>query len=174
MLDEQHFAVIRPSLVDVWPLSAAVGADVCGAQAAEVSEAQFEELAHALFRHKMIYLRSQMLTHAGHEAFSLRFGPFSEAPPPKASPDTAMYIRSSRRLPIHDLYNSRIHSFNYLDLETPWNVNRILQIRAGANNVLDKNPPIINTDIAPGGAATTYSVYDMFGRPLFLAFTPKF
>ncbi len=42
------------------------------------------------------------------------------------------------------------------------------------NNVLDKDPPIINTDIAPGGAANTYSAYDMFGRQLFLAFTAKF
>jgi iron complex outermembrane receptor protein len=52
--------------------------------------------------------------------------------------------------------------------------NKILQIRAGANNVLDKDPPIINTDIAAGGAANTYSTYDLFGRQLFLAFTAKF
>lgn len=42
--------------IEVRPLSAAMGAEVCGAQAAEVSDAQFEELAHALFRHKMNYL----------------------------------------------------------------------------------------------------------------------
>ncbi len=64
--------------IDVKPLSAAMGAEVCGAQAAEVSDAQFQEIAHALFRHKMIYLRDQALTHADHEAFSLRFGPFAE------------------------------------------------------------------------------------------------
>ncbi|MEP6549268.1 MAG: TonB-dependent receptor [Gammaproteobacteria bacterium] len=73
-----------------------------------------------------------------------------------------------------DFYNARIPSFNYIDLEATWNVNKILQIRAGANNVLDKDPPIINTDIAPGGAANTYSAYDMFGRQLFVAFTAKF
>ena len=64
--------------IDVRPLSAAMGAEICGAQAADVSDAQFEEIAHALFRHKMIYLRGQKLTHDDHEAFSLRFGPFSE------------------------------------------------------------------------------------------------
>ncbi len=74
----------------------------------------------------------------------------------------------------YDYYNGTISSFNYLDLEATWNVNRILQIRAGANNILDKDPPIIDTDIAPGGAANTYSSYDMFGRQLFLAFTAKF
>ncbi len=64
--------------IEVRPLSAAMGAEVCGAQAANVSDAQFEELAHALFRHKMIYLRGQNLNHSDHENFSLRFGPFSE------------------------------------------------------------------------------------------------
>lgn len=74
----------------------------------------------------------------------------------------------------YDFFNARIPSFSYVDLEATWNVNKILQIRAGANNVLDKDPPIINTDIAPGGAANTYSSYDMFGRQLFVAFTAKF
>ncbi|MEP6549271.1 MAG: TauD/TfdA family dioxygenase [Gammaproteobacteria bacterium] len=64
--------------ISVMPLSAAMGAEVRGAQAAEVTDAQFAEIARALFRHKMIYLRNQTLTHHDHEAFSLRFGPFSE------------------------------------------------------------------------------------------------
>ena len=64
--------------IDVRPLSSAMGAEVCGAQAANIGDAQFAELAHALFRHKMIYLRSQKLNHGEHENFSLRFGPFSE------------------------------------------------------------------------------------------------
>ncbi|MEP6886283.1 MAG: TauD/TfdA family dioxygenase [Gammaproteobacteria bacterium] len=64
--------------IEVVPLSSAMGAEVCGANAAEVTDAQFKEIAHALFRHKMIFLRNQALTHDDHEAFSLRFGPFSE------------------------------------------------------------------------------------------------
>ncbi|MDP9008121.1 MAG: hypothetical protein M3N91_05350 [Pseudomonadota bacterium] len=44
----------------------------------------------------------------------------------------------------------------------------------GANNILDKDPPVINTDIVSGGAANTYSIHDMFGRQLFVAFTAKF
>ena len=35
-------------------------------------------MRHALFHHKMIYLRDQDITHADHAAFSLRFGPFAE------------------------------------------------------------------------------------------------
>jgi len=52
-----------------------------------------------------------------------------------------------------------------LDLEATWNVNKILQIRAGANNVLDKNPPLVDSVLVGGGVANTYSLYDMFGRP---------
>jgi hypothetical protein len=54
----------------------------------------------------------------------------------------------------YDYYNARIPSYNCLDLEATWNVNKILQIRAGANYVLDKDPPIINTDIVAGAQRT--------------------
>jgi outer membrane receptor protein involved in Fe transport len=49
-----------------------------------------------------------------------------------------------------------------------------LQIRAGANNVLDTAPPVILNPIVAGGAANTYDIYDIFGRQLFAAFTAKF
>jgi len=60
------------------PLSAAIGAEICGVQVAEVSDEQFAEIRHALFRHKVIFFRGQRLSHDSHEAFSLRFGPFAE------------------------------------------------------------------------------------------------
>jgi taurine dioxygenase len=55
-----------------------MGAEICGVDAAKISDEQFDEVRHALFRHKMIYLRNQKLTHNDQEAFSLRFGPFAE------------------------------------------------------------------------------------------------
>ncbi|HEY2808969.1 MAG TPA: TauD/TfdA family dioxygenase [Steroidobacteraceae bacterium] len=64
--------------ISVQPLAAAMGAEVCGVDAARATDAQLNEIRHALHRHKMIYLRGQALTHAEHEAFSLRFGPFAE------------------------------------------------------------------------------------------------
>jgi outer membrane receptor protein involved in Fe transport len=73
-----------------------------------------------------------------------------------------------------DDFNAKIPSFSYLDLEATWQVNRILQLRAGANNVLDKDPPIINNIIVQGGGANTYDAYDIFGRQVFVAFTAKF
>jgi len=61
------------------PLAAAMGAEIAGVQIAEMSGEQFSEVRDALFRHKMIYFRSQgELSHADQEAFSLRFGPFAE------------------------------------------------------------------------------------------------
>ena len=44
-------------------------------------------------------------------------------------------------------------------------VNRILQLRAGANNVLDKDPPIIDNNIVAGGGANTYDAYDHIRPP---------
>ncbi len=64
--------------IDARPLAAAMGAEIRGVDAARMSDAQFAELQHALYRHKMLFLRNQKLTHAQHESFSLRFGPFAE------------------------------------------------------------------------------------------------
>ena len=47
-------------------------------------------------------------------------------------------------------------------------------MRAGINNALDKDPPLLNVAIVPGGEANTIDVYDMFGRQLFVSFSAKF
>src|SRR5215475_8774079 len=60
------------------PLAAAMGAEIRGVDVAKVTDAQFEEIRHALFQHKMIFFRDQNITHADHAAFSVRFGPFAE------------------------------------------------------------------------------------------------
>lgn len=60
------------------PLAAAMGAEIRGVDLATITDPQFAEVEDALYRHKMLYFRDQELTHAGHEAFSLRFGPFAE------------------------------------------------------------------------------------------------
>jgi taurine dioxygenase len=59
-------------------LAAAMGAEVKGVDLAELTDAQFAEIEHALFRHKMIYFRDQRISHADHESFSLRFGEFAD------------------------------------------------------------------------------------------------
>ncbi len=64
--------------IEARPLAAAMGAEIRGVDVARITDEQFAEVRGALFRHGMIYLRDQRLTHADHEAFSLRFGPFAE------------------------------------------------------------------------------------------------
>jgi taurine dioxygenase len=65
-------------LIEVRPLAAAMGAEIRGVSIADLSDAAFEEVRAALFRHKMIYFRDQKVSHADQEAFSRRFGPFAE------------------------------------------------------------------------------------------------
>jgi alpha-ketoglutarate-dependent taurine dioxygenase len=60
------------------PLSAAIGAEIQGVRIDAITDDQFEEVRHALFRHKMIYFRDQTITHADQSAFSRRFGAFAE------------------------------------------------------------------------------------------------
>lgn len=64
--------------IEARPLSAAMGAEICGVDIKALKNGQIEEIRHALFRHKVIYLRGQKLTHDDHVAFSLQFGPFAE------------------------------------------------------------------------------------------------
>lgn len=76
----------------------------------------------------------------------------------------------------YDQYNGHIGSFSWMDLEATWHPTKILTVRAGANNILDRNPPLIvaQTGIIAGGNANTSDAYDMLGRQLFVAFSAKF
>lgn len=64
--------------INARPLAAAMGAQIEGVQIGRLNDEQFSEIEDALFRHKMIFFRDQNITHADQEAFSRRFGPFSE------------------------------------------------------------------------------------------------
>jgi iron complex outermembrane recepter protein len=76
----------------------------------------------------------------------------------------------------YDQYNPSIPSFSYLDLEATWHPTKILTVRAGANNVLDKDPPLLvsQSGLVAGGTANTADTYDIFGRQLFVSFSAKF
>ena len=64
--------------IQVLPLAAAMGAEIAGISIPELSDDAFAEFRQALFRHKMIFVRNQRLTHGDQERLSLRFGPFAE------------------------------------------------------------------------------------------------
>ena len=74
----------------------------------------------------------------------------------------------------YDVVDARMPGMNYLDLSASWAIIGNLQIRAGVNNVLDKDPPIVASNVAAGGAANSFPTYDQLGRQLYLAFTAKF
>jgi len=64
-----HFAV--------QPLGAAMGAEVVGVRLPDLSDEGIGALKQALWKHKMIYLRDQHLSHDEHAAFAARLGPFA-------------------------------------------------------------------------------------------------
>ena len=70
--------------------------------------------------------------------------------------------------------DASLPSISYLDLSGSWDVTKGLQLRAGINNLFDKDPPIITQDIVPSGSPNTYPIYDTLGRQLFIAFTATF
>jgi len=74
----------------------------------------------------------------------------------------------------YNSFNARIPSYSYLDLSANWMINKTFTIRGGVNNILDKDPPIVTTEIVSGGAANTYGVYDALGRQWFLGVNAKF
>jgi iron complex outermembrane receptor protein len=78
--------------------------------------------------------------------------------------------------PYFDQFNARIPGYNYLDLTAIWHAMHNLEVRAGVQNLLDKDPPLIpSADISGfAGPANSWGAYDYLGRQLFLAFTAKF
>lgn len=76
----------------------------------------------------------------------------------------------------YDEFNARIPGYSYLDISTIWQATKMLELRAGVNNVLDKDPPVIpSLDISGNaGPANSFDAYDYLGRQIFVAFTAKF
>ncbi len=73
-----------------------------------------------------------------------------------------------------DGFNAQISAFNYLDIAGSWGFKDGMELRFGVNNIADKNPPIVTSEITAGGDANTYSAYDQLGRQGFIAVTMKF
>jgi iron complex outermembrane receptor protein len=76
--------------------------------------------------------------------------------------------------PAFNYFDARLPNFSYLDLAATWQAYKGIEIRAGVNNVLDKDPPLVTSEITSSGANNSYETYDTLGRQLFVAFTAKF
>jgi iron complex outermembrane recepter protein len=75
----------------------------------------------------------------------------------------------------YDPLVTRIPNYSYLDVAAIWTFKRI-ELRAGVNNLLDKDPPFLpEVDVsAAAGSLNTFPTYDLLGREIFAAFKAKF
>ena len=73
--------------------------------------------------------------------------------------------------------NAKINAQSYFDLALSARITDKYNFRLGANNILDKQPPIVGSEVAnaPFGNGNTYpQVYDALGRHLFAGVTVDF
>ena len=65
-----------------------------------------------------------------------------------------------------------IPDYSYFDLTANWKVKDGLVLRAGVNNIFDKDPPLISAATFTGaGNGNTYPMYDLAGRTIFVGLT---
>ena len=76
--------------------------------------------------------------------------------------------------PPFDHINATLPAVSYLDLSGAWRINQTLTLRAGVNNILDTDPPVISELISGTGSPNTYPTYDLLGRQIFVSATAKF
>lgn len=63
---------------------------------------------------------------------------------------------------------------NYLDLAGTWQVRENLRLRAGVNNILDRDPPLSYSVGTTGNNNTYPQTYDAMGRYIFVGLTADF
>ncbi len=73
-----------------------------------------------------------------------------------------------------DTLDASIGAYSYLDLSLTWKVKPKLTLRAGVNNVMDKDPPILNDGVTGSGTPNTFNSYDELGRQIFFGITADF
>ena len=78
---------------------------------------------------------------------------------------------------VYGAYDSALRqlpNINYIDLSAAYHGWKGVDVRAGVNNLFDRDPPLVPVTIQPGGAANTYGMYEALGRQLYVSFTAKF
>jgi outer membrane receptor protein involved in Fe transport len=66
---------------------------------------------------------------------------------------------------------------DYLDVAAMWNISKTFTLRAGVNNLFDRDPPIVSSILADpaifGNGNTFPGMYDTLGRTIFIALSIK-
>ncbi|MBF7015005.1 TonB-dependent receptor [Novosphingobium resinovorum] len=72
--------------------------------------------------------------------------------------------------------NSKIKPYNYIDLSLTQTIDKRLTLRAGVNNLFDKDPPALSAGLLQlfGNGNTYPGVYDALGRTIFVGATVNF
>lgn len=87
------------------------------------------------------------------------------------------FIGAVRQDESTDILASRIKSYSYFDATVSFNVEDRFTFRIGAENIFDKQPPLVGADAggtAYNAANTFPTVYDPLGATLFVGATAKF
>ncbi|HEX3872049.1 MAG TPA: TonB-dependent receptor, partial [Pirellulales bacterium] len=81
---------------------------------------------------------------------------------------------------VKDIADEHIGSFDYFDLSANYTLHTGIELRAGVDNVLDKSPPVLDSNTVPvsgppfGNGNTFPGVYDSLGRTIFIGVTAKY
>ena len=75
-----------------------------------------------------------------------------------------------------DAYNAHVGAISYFDLSATYKVKKGLVLRVGANNLFDKDPPILTAAAtgSSGNPNTNPVAYDVLGRQIFMGITADF
>ena len=74
--------------------------------------------------------------------------------------------------------NETLGARDYFDIGAVWTINKTFSLRAGINNIFDKDPPLVGTGTADpsifGNGNTFPGTYDALGRLIFMNLVMKF
>jgi outer membrane receptor protein involved in Fe transport len=73
-----------------------------------------------------------------------------------------------------DAFDAKLGAVSYLDLSAIWDISPHFSIRAGVNNVLDRDPPLVNSFVSQSGSPNTFPTYDLLGRVIFIGARARF
>jgi outer membrane receptor protein involved in Fe transport len=76
-----------------------------------------------------------------------------------------------------DYVDGRLSAADYFDLAATWQVNSVIELRGGVNNIFDRDPPTSNYALGTGVVTNNnnvYTNYDTLGRTLYMGVNAKF
>ncbi len=71
-------------------------------------------------------------------------------------------------------FGGTLGSRSYFDLAGTWDITDQYSVRLGINNLLDQDPPLVDTVWSGPGTPNTFGPYDTLGRQVFFAVSGKF